>query len=66
MGLVRHRGLVTPAGIGERLERWYRSAYADMLLVDGNPLENIELVGHPETSFVLIMKDGTIYKNIVK
>ena len=41
-------------------------AYADMLLVDGNPLENIELVGHPETSFVLIMKDGTIYKNTVE
>lgn len=41
-------------------------AYADMLLVDGNPLENIELVGHPEMSFVLIMKDGTIYKNTVE
>jgi imidazolonepropionase-like amidohydrolase len=40
-------------------------AYADMLLVHGNPLENIELVGQPETSFVLIMKDGTIYKNII-
>jgi imidazolonepropionase-like amidohydrolase len=38
-------------------------AYADMLLVDGNPLQNIELVGHPETSFVLIMKDGKVYKN---
>jgi imidazolonepropionase-like amidohydrolase len=38
-------------------------AYADMLLVDGNPLENIDLVAHPETNFVLIMKDGTIYKN---
>jgi hypothetical protein len=24
------------------------------------------LVGHPETSFVLIMKDGTIYKNTIK
>ena len=41
-------------------------AYADMLLVDGNPLENIDLVGHPETSFVLIMKDGTIYRDTVK
>jgi hypothetical protein len=37
-----------------------------MLLVDGNPLENIELIGHLETDFVLIMKDGTIYKNTIK
>lgn len=40
--------------------------YADMLLLDGNPLEKIELVGHPETNFVLIMKDGTISKNTIK
>jgi imidazolonepropionase-like amidohydrolase len=37
-----------------------------MLLVDGNPLENIEIVDHPETSFALIMKDGTIYKNTIE
>ena len=41
-------------------------AYADLLLVNGTPLENIELVSHPETSFVLIMKDGMIYKNTVE
>lgn len=38
-------------------------AYADLILVDGNPLENINLVEDPETNFLLIMKDGTIYKN---
>jgi imidazolonepropionase-like amidohydrolase len=38
-------------------------ALADLLLVDGNPLEDIALVAKPEKSFVLIMKDGTIYKN---
>ncbi|MGC1379492.1 MAG: amidohydrolase family protein [Candidatus Baltobacteraceae bacterium] len=38
-------------------------ALADLLLVDGNPLEDIALVANPEKSFVLIMKDGTIYKN---
>lgn len=38
-------------------------AYADMILVDGNPLENLDLVGDPENRFKLIMKDGTIYKN---
>src|SRR6266704_1361674 len=40
-------------------------AYADMLLVDGNPLDNIDLIGHPDASFVLIIKNGTIYKNAV-
>jgi len=38
-------------------------AYADMLLVDGNPLENIDLVADPDKNFVVIMKDGKIYKN---
>jgi imidazolonepropionase-like amidohydrolase len=38
-------------------------ALADLLLVDGNPLDNIMLVADPGKNFVLIMKDGTIYKN---
>jgi imidazolonepropionase-like amidohydrolase len=38
-------------------------AYADLLLVDGNPLEKIELVADPEANFKVIMKDGKIYKN---
>ena len=38
-------------------------AYADLIIVDGNPLENLDLVGDPAKNFVLIMKDGKIYKN---
>ena len=38
-------------------------ALADLLLVDGNPLENVRLVEDPDKNFVVIMKDGTIYKN---
>ena len=38
-------------------------AYADLLLVDGNPLEDIEVMVNPEENFDLIMKDGKIYKN---
>ena len=38
-------------------------AFADLLLVDGNPLENIELLADPERNLVLIMKDGQIYKD---
>ena len=38
-------------------------ALADLLLVDGNPLENINLVADPEKNLLVIMKDGAIYKN---
>jgi imidazolonepropionase-like amidohydrolase len=38
-------------------------ALADLLLVDGNPLADIQLVADPAKNFVLIMKDGKIYKN---
>ena len=40
-------------------------AYVDLLLVDGSPLENIDLIGDPAKNFVVIMKDGKIYKNTV-
>jgi imidazolonepropionase-like amidohydrolase len=36
---------------------------ADLLVVDGNPLEDLGLVGDPGKNFNLIMKDGKIYKN---
>lgn len=39
-----------------------QGALADLLLVDGNPLENLDLVADPD-NFVVIMKDGKIYKN---
>jgi imidazolonepropionase-like amidohydrolase len=38
-------------------------AYADLILVDGNPLENLDLVADAEKNFVVIMKDGKTYKN---
>jgi imidazolonepropionase-like amidohydrolase len=40
-------------------------ALADLLLVDGNPLDNIALVQDPAKNFVVIMKDGKVYKNIL-
>ena len=39
------------------------NAQADLLLVDGDPLANIDLIADPARNFVLIMKDGRIYKN---
>ena len=38
-------------------------ALADLLLVDGDPTSNINLVADPDRKFVVIMKDGVIYKN---
>jgi imidazolonepropionase-like amidohydrolase len=38
-------------------------ALADLLLVEGNPLENINLIADPANNLKIIMKDGTIYKN---
>lgn len=43
-----------------------QGAYADLLLVDGNPLKNIKLIEDPEKNFLIIMKDGIIYKNRVQ
>jgi imidazolonepropionase-like amidohydrolase len=40
-----------------------QGALADLLLVEGNPLENIDLVADPANNFKIIMKDGLIYKN---
>jgi imidazolonepropionase-like amidohydrolase len=37
-------------------------ALADLLLVDGDPLTNINLIADPEKNFLVIMKDGKIYK----
>ena len=52
-------------------------AYADILLVDGNPLEDIAAIGgNPKwfdaeprdgiNTILVIMKDGKIYKNTLK
>ncbi len=38
-------------------------AFADLLLVDGDPIANIALVENPEKNFLIIMKDGKIHKN---
>jgi len=42
-----------------------QGALADLLVVDGNPLENIDLIADPANKFLVIMKDGVIYKNTI-
>jgi hypothetical protein len=35
------------------------------LLVRGNPLEELDLIADPHGNFLVIMKDGRIYKNLL-
>ena len=38
-------------------------AYADVVLVDGNPLQDITILNDFQDKFKVIMKDGKIHKN---
>lgn len=41
-------------------------ALADLLVVDGNPLEDIRLIEDPQKNLAVIMKDGQIHKNTLQ
>jgi imidazolonepropionase-like amidohydrolase len=41
-------------------------ALADLILVDGDPLADLKLITDPAKNFLVIMKDGKVYKNAVK
>ncbi len=40
-------------------------AFADVLLIKGNLIENLELINKPSENILLVIKDGKIYKNIL-
>ncbi|WP_019029253.1 metal-dependent hydrolase family protein [Colwellia piezophila] len=40
-----------------------KGAYADLILVDGNPLKNINVLNEYKTKFKLIIKNGQVHKN---
>jgi imidazolonepropionase-like amidohydrolase len=40
-----------------------RGAFADLLVIDGNPLDDIHLMENPGKNLAIVMKDGAIYKN---
>ncbi len=41
-------------------------ALADLILVDGDPIANIRLVADADKNFLVIMKDGKVYKNTLR
>ena len=45
--------------------RFERLPLADILLINGNPVEDLTLFHDPEENLALIMKDGKIYKNTI-
>jgi imidazolonepropionase-like amidohydrolase len=53
----RNPYLDAPLGVVEA------GAWADLLLIDGDPLANIDLIADPQNSMVVIMKAGEILKN---
>jgi imidazolonepropionase-like amidohydrolase len=53
----RHPYLEGPLGVVKV------GAYADVVVVEGNPLKDITLLAEPAKNLKLIMKDGKVYKN---
>jgi imidazolonepropionase-like amidohydrolase len=43
-----------------------QGALADLLLVDGDPTTDIKLIEDPAKNFLVIMKDGKVYKNTLR
>jgi cytosine/adenosine deaminase-related metal-dependent hydrolase len=39
--------------------------WADLLLVDGDPLADISLLARPDESLAVIMKHGVVHKNLL-
>ena len=63
-----HDGSILVAGVGGLGCLWARRAhdncsdYAGLLLVDGDPLSNIDLLHHQGAHLAVIMKDGNLHK----
>ena len=62
--LLQLTGLLNPYTEGP-LGVIQEGAYADMIIVDGNPLKKITIMSD-KSNIQLVMKDGKIYKNILK
>ena len=57
---------VTPAemnGVGDRLGQIKEGYTADILLLQSDPLENIEVLDEPDKELLMVMKDGLVYSS---
>ena len=60
--LLSLSGIRNPYAEG-RLGVIKKGAYADLLIVEGNPLDDIKVMMDPKNNLKLIMKNGKVYKN---
>ena len=51
-------------GLGDKLGTVEESKLADIVVVDGYPLEDLSILALPE-NLALVMKDGCIYKDLI-
>jgi imidazolonepropionase-like amidohydrolase len=58
-------GLRSPYRAG-KLGEICEGAYADMLIIDGNPMKNLEVMTEYEHKFKVIIKDGFVVKNTIE
>ncbi len=40
-------------------------ALADLIVIDGDPMKDLSVLADPDNKFVVIMKDGSLYKNTI-
>ncbi|MEV7599015.1 amidohydrolase family protein [Kitasatospora sp. NPDC089797] len=59
--LAGERDPYKAARLGEITE----GAWADVLLVDGDPTRDLGVLGDPEGNLAVIIKDGRVYKNLL-
>ena len=52
-------------GMADRFGTLETGKFADLIVVDGNPLENLSLFEHALKQVVLVMKQGKIMKDIM-
>ena len=52
-------------GLADKLGTIAEGKWADMIVVDGNPLEDVRLFAQPD-KIVLIMKEGKIVKDLLR
>ncbi|HVI46649.1 MAG TPA: amidohydrolase family protein [Chitinophaga sp.] len=50
---------------GKQLGIIEEGAYADMIVLNDNPLQKLEILKDPEHNMLLIIKNGVIYKNLL-
>ena len=54
--------ITAPAGLGVVEE----GAYADLIVIDGNPLEDIKVLEDYANNMKVIIRDGKVWKNTLK